>query len=144
MTRAVELRSTKGFAQTIVAGPHTFTADEPREAGGTDTGPGPYELLGAALGACTAMTLRMYADRKGWPLAGTLVTVTHDRVHAEDCRDCETKTGRIDRLVRTIVIDGPLEAEQIARLREIADKCPVHRTLTSEILIETSVQTGTP
>jgi putative redox protein len=81
----------------------------------------------------------MYADRKGWPLTGTTVTVTHDRVHAEDCRDCETKTGHVDRFVRTIVVQGPLDAKQIGQLREIADKCPVHRTLTHEIRIETGL-----
>jgi putative redox protein len=85
------------------------------------------------------MTLRMYADRKGWPLAGVTVQVEHDRLHAQDCAACETKQGKIDRLRRTLTLDGPLDDEQRARLVEIADRCPVHRTLESEIVVETSL-----
>jgi uncharacterized OsmC-like protein len=125
------------FPQLISAHGHHLRADEPVEVGGTDGGPGPYDFLLAGLGACTAMTVRMYAERKKWPLQNAHVTLRHAKIHAEDCADCETKTGMLDRIERVIRLDGPLDAEQKARLMEIADKCPVHRTLTSEIRIET-------
>ena len=112
-------------------------ADEPDKVGGSDSGPGPYDLLLAGLGACTAMTVRMYAERKKWPLENAHVTLRHAKIHAEDCAACETKAGKLDRIERVIRLDGPLDVEQKARLMEIADKCPVHRTLTSEIRIET-------
>ena len=129
----------RGFAQTIVAGTHQFVADEPLKVGGTDTGPGPYDLLLAALGACTSMTVAMYARRKGWPLETVTVSLSHSREHAGDCRDCETKEGLLDRIDRKIQVIGSLTAEQKQRLLEIADKCPVHRTLTSEIDIRTQI-----
>jgi putative redox protein len=125
------------FPQLISAHGHPLRADEPVEVGGTDSGPGPYDFLLAGLGACTAMTVRMYAERKKWPLENAHVTLSHAKIHAEDCAECETKTGKLDRIERIIRLDGPLDAEQKARLMEIADKCPVHRTLTSEIRIET-------
>ncbi len=125
------------FPQLISAHGHLLRADEPVEAGGTDSGPGPYDFLLAGLGACTAMTLRLYAARKKWPLENAHVTLRHAKIHAEDCAECETKTGMLDRIERVVRLDGPLDAEQKARLMEIADKCPVHRTLTSEIRIET-------
>ncbi len=128
-----------GYAQEILAGAHVLTADEPVDQGGTNTGPNPYELLLAALGACTSMTLRMYASRKGWPLEGVEVFLRHDKIHAADCRNCESKEGRIDRIRRRIHLSGPLDAEQRSRLAEIADRCPVHRTLTSEMTIETEL-----
>jgi putative redox protein len=128
-----------GFAQNIVAGAHQLVADEPLKAGGTDTGPGPYDLLLAALGACTSMTLAMYARRKGWPLETVTVSLNHSREYAEDCRDCDTKVGLIDRINRNIQLSGPLTAEQKQRLLEIADKCPIHKTLTSEIAIRTQI-----
>jgi len=124
-----------GFAQEIRAGSQRFRADEPRDAGGTDLGPNPYDLLLAALGACTSMTLRMYADRKALPLAGTSVRLRHSRIHAADCAECETKEGRVDLIEREIELAGALSAEQRQRLLEIADRCPVHRTLTGEIAI---------
>jgi len=132
----------RGFATYVTAGGHALRADEPVAAGGTDSGPGPYDLLLAALGACTGMTLRLYADRKGWPLERVEVKLHHDRIHAADCADCETRVGLVDRIEREITLHGPLGDEQRARLLEIADKCPVHRTLTSEIRIETRLAAG--
>ena len=125
------------FANDVVIGSHRLRADEPREAGGDDTGPSPYGYLAAALGACTSMTLRMYADRKQWPLERVSVTVAHDRIHAADCEECETKTGRIDRFDRTLRFSGPLSAEQRQRLIEIADRCPVHQTLHGPVQVRT-------
>uniref|UniRef100_Q07QZ8 OsmC family protein n=1 Tax=Rhodopseudomonas palustris (strain BisA53) TaxID=316055 RepID=Q07QZ8_RHOP5 len=137
--RRVVVRETRNgkFQQSIALGPHRLVADEPLAAGGDDSGPGPYDLLLAALGACTAMTLRLYADRKALPLDLVTVTLAHSKVHAQDCAECETKAGLIDQLERVITLDGALDTEQRGKLMEIADKCPVHRTLTSEIRIVT-------
>jgi uncharacterized OsmC-like protein/fermentation-respiration switch protein FrsA (DUF1100 family) len=129
------------FEQEITAGTHRFLADEPVAAGGLDSGPGPYDFLLAALGACTSMTLRLYADRKQLPLLRTRVRLRHSRIYAADCAECETKEGMLDRIERVIGFDGELDAEQRKRLIEIADKCPVHRSLTSEIDIRTSEDT---
>ena len=131
-----ETRTSK-LQQSIALGPHHLTADEPVSVGGQDSGPGPYDLLLAALGACTSMTMRLYADRKFLPLDRITVTLRHSKIHAEDCAECETKVGLIDQLEREIHMDGALDDEQRKRLMEIADKCPVHRTLTSEIRIVT-------
>jgi putative redox protein len=133
----VEDRNIGPFAETIRSGPHVLAADEPVASGGTDTGPSPYDYLLAGLGACTAMTLRMYARQKNWPLRKVRVWLKHDKIHATDCADCETKDGKIDEIVRQIELDGPLDDEQRQRLLQIADRCPVHRTLTSEIKIRT-------
>jgi uncharacterized OsmC-like protein len=136
--RSVVVRgSAEGFAQEIHAGPHRFHADEPATAGGTDTGPSPYDLLLAALGACTSMTVAMYARRKAWPLEEVTVHLRHSKIHAADCAECETKEGMLDRIERDIYFVGPLTDEQRGKLLEIANKCPVHRTLTSEINILT-------
>jgi uncharacterized OsmC-like protein len=128
------------FGQRVRVGRHLFAADEP-EPTGKDSGPSPYDLLLAGLGACTSMTLRMYADRKQWPLENAAVSLRHSRVHARDCDDCVTKTGHLDRIERTIHLVGDLDAEQRARLGEIADRCPVHRTLHGEVLVDTTVTT---
>jgi len=128
------------FQQEVTVGAHRFLADEPREVGGLDSGPGPYDLLLAGLGACTAMTLRLYAERKSLALERVTVRLNHSRIHAADCADCETKEGMLDRIERAITLRGTLDAEQRRRLLEIADKCPVHRTLTSEIDIRTVEQ----
>jgi uncharacterized OsmC-like protein/alpha-beta hydrolase superfamily lysophospholipase len=125
------------FQQEVAVGKHRLLADEPAAAGGRDTGPGPYDLLLAALGACTSMTIRLYADRKQIPLARTLVRLRHGKIYAADCADCETKEGKIDHIDREISFEGVLDAATRARLLEIADKCPVHRTLTSEVDIRT-------
>lgn len=124
------------FRQRIHARAHTLIADEPARYGGTDKGPAPYDLLLSALGACTAMTIRLYADRKGWPLEAIAIGLRHDKIHAEDCADCEEHPRKIDRIERRIVLSGPLDHAQKARLMEIADKCPVHRSLSGSILIE--------
>jgi uncharacterized OsmC-like protein/pimeloyl-ACP methyl ester carboxylesterase len=138
--RKVVVRETGNgkFQQTVSVGPHQLVADEPIAAGGDDSGPGPYDYLLAGLGACTSMTMRMYADRKSLPLERVTVTLNHSKVHAADCAECETKVGMLDRIERVISIEGALDAEQRKKLMEIADKCPVHRTLTSEIRIVTS------
>jgi uncharacterized OsmC-like protein len=136
--RSVIVRgSAAGFAQEIYSGPHRLHADEPSSAGGTDTGPSPYDLLLAALGACTSMTVAMYARRKAWPLEEVTVHLRHSKIHAADCAECETKEGMLDRIERDIHFIGPLTEEQRSKLLEIANKCPVHRTLTSEIDIVT-------
>jgi len=124
------------LTQEVIAGPHGFLSDEPPSLGGTDEGPTPYDLLLAALGSCTAITLRLYAKRKGWPLMNVTVALTHDRVHLTDCEGCEEKPMKVERIRRVIALDGPLDAEQRARLMEIADKCPVHRTLEAEVRVE--------
>jgi putative redox protein len=131
--------SAAGFAQEIHAGPHRLHADEPVSAGGTDTGASPYDLLLAALGACTSMTVAMYARRKAWPLEEITVHLRHSKIHAADCAECETKEGMLDRIERDIHFAGSLTEEQRSKLLEIANKCPVHRTLTSEIDIRTRV-----
>ncbi len=126
------------FANEIQAGPHALHAGEPASMGGDDSGPTPYDLLLSGLGACTSMTLRMYAERKQWPLERVTVTLTHDKIHASDCGDCETKDGKLDRIARIVRIEGDaLDDAQRAKLLEIADKCPVHRTLHGEVLVET-------
>ncbi len=126
-----------GFLQDVVAGSNHILADEPKSVGGTDLGLTPYQLVGAGLGACTSMTIRMYARRKGWPLTGVSVDVTHDKIHAADCEACETAAGKVDVFHRAIRLSGDLSDEERARCMEIADKCPVHRTLESEIKVET-------
>jgi len=131
-----------GFLNTVWAGAHQLVADEPENLGGTDRGPNSYEYLMAALGACTSMTLRMYADRKGWPLEGIRVRLAHGKIHAKDCGDCETKEGRIDRITRDIEVLGALDDAQRARLLEIADRCPVHRTLHAEVKVLSTLEQG--
>jgi uncharacterized OsmC-like protein/alpha/beta superfamily hydrolase len=123
------------FSQTIAAGHHTLRSDEPAAMGGGDTGPTPYDLLLASLGACTSMTLRMYASHKNLPLERVAVRLRHDKRHAADCADCETRVGKIDFIEREIELEGELSDAQRTRLLEIADRCPVHRTLQSEIKI---------
>ena len=130
----------RGYQTEIVASGHRLLADEPIAVGGSDTGPTPYDYLLAALGACTSMTLRMYADRKGLALESIVVRLKHQKIHAEDCRSCETKSGKIDTIEREIELQGPLDQEQRQRLLEIADRCPVHRTLRSEIIVNSKLK----
>ena len=121
--------------QVMIGGGHHLVADEPEDYGGGDRGPTPYDLLLAALGTCTNMTLRMYAERKKWPLEGVDTVLRHEKIHAKDCEECETKEGKVDRIEREIELQGELDEAQLDRLMEIADRCPVHRTLTSETVI---------
>ncbi|MPY79304.1 MAG: alpha/beta fold hydrolase [Actinophytocola sp.] len=129
------------YGQRIKAGGHALTADEP-EPLGANSGPSPYDLLLAALGACTSMTVRMYADRKQWPLDDVHVALRHAKIHAEDCAHCDTRTGMIDQIERRITLTGGLDDDQRAKLLEIADKCPVHRTLHAEVDVQTSEARG--
>lgn len=128
------------YMNHVVVGRHHFYADEPVEVGGNGAGPDPYALVAAALGACTSMTLRMYAERKGWPLERVQVRVNHDKIHAGDCAHCEQEEGKIDKLTRAIKVEGDLDDDQRRRLLEIADRCPVHATLCRENVIETSLE----
>ena len=129
-----------GFQTQIIANDHHLIADEPIAAGGANTGPTPYEFLVAGLGACTSMTIRMYADRKNWPVEGVVVRLKHRKVHREDCQDCEVKNRKLDLIEREVELLGPLDKQQRDRLWEIADRCPVHRTLRSKTLIETRLK----
>jgi putative redox protein len=129
--------SATGFAQKITVGTHQLLADEPVALGGTDTGPDPYALLASALGACKSMTMALYARRKQWPLDSVTVRLRHSRIHAADCEDCESKDGMLDRIECDVGLHGMLTDEQRGRLLEIANMCPVHKTLTSGIDIRT-------
>jgi len=126
------------YGQRITVGGHQLVADEPTAVGGADSGPTPYDLLLAGLGACTAITVRMYAERQGWPLRHITVRLRHRRIHATDCAGCETTIGQLDHIEREMQFDGELTDKQRARLLDIAERCPVHRTLHSEVLISTT------
>ena len=138
MVEVEETRSGR-FTNVMRDGRHVITADEPAEVGGNDAGPGPYELLLMSLGACTSMTLRMYAELKKLPLERVRVQLSHRKIHAQDCVECETREGKLDEITRVITLEGALSEELRKRMLEIADKCPVHRTLTSEIRILSSL-----
>jgi putative redox protein len=141
---SVVVRSESGLRQEVTTGRHTLVADEPQSAGGTDAGPDPYALLLAALGACTAMTLRLYATRKQWPLGEIRVELSHARDYAEDCAGCDRQETRVERITRSIVLWGPLDAAQVARLAEIARRCPVHKTLTGGVQVSDEVSIQPP
>lgn len=127
------------FTQKIIIGSHVLIADEPIINGGKDTGPSPYDFLLAALGSCTSMTLRMYAKLKKFPLEQVIVRLKHEKIHVEDCIGCENNSSKIDHIERLIELEGTLTQEQRTQLLEIANKCPVHRTLTSKIIITTKL-----
>src|SRR5260370_25887557 len=140
MSRVVKLLGgASGLRKAIWVGTHHLLADEPETSGGSDDGPEPYELLLSALGSCTNMTLRMYADRKNWPLKEIRVALTHSKNYANDCVHCEQPTAMLDRIERRITLIGELSAEQRQRLLEIANLCPVHKSLTSRIEIQTEL-----
>jgi uncharacterized OsmC-like protein len=128
-----------GFRTDVEVGGHHLVVDEPTAVGGADDGPTPYEMLLAGLGACTAMTLRIYADRRKWPLERARISLRHRKVHAQDCVDCETKPAKMDVVDRIITLDGALTEEQRAKLLEIAERCPVQQTLGSKIQVNTTI-----
>jgi putative redox protein len=132
----IVVRSQAGLAQGIDIRGHHLTADEPKDQGGADAGPNPYELLLSALGTCTAITVRMYAQRKGWPLESIEVALKHQRIHAQDCADCETRDGYLDQITKEISLHGTLDADQRQRLMDVSERCPVQMTLTREVRIE--------
>lgn len=131
----VEETLTGRYMQSVRSGRHAFNADEPVAAGGNDAGPGPYEYLLMSLGACTSMTVRMYAELKKLPLKRVRVRLSHRKIHAKDCLDCATQDGKVDEITREIVLEGDLTDDQRGRLLEIANRCPVNRTLTAEIKV---------
>ncbi len=135
----VEETLTGRYSQDMRSGRHVLVADEPESVGGNDTGPGPYEYLLMGLGACTSMTIRMYAERKQLPLKRVKVRLGHQKIHADDCSDCETREGKVDEITREIFLEGDLSDEQQQKLLEIANRCPVHRTLTSEIKVRSKL-----
>jgi putative redox protein len=132
----------KNYQVNIIANGHKFTADEPERKGGDDQGPNPYDLLLASLAACKVITVHMYAKRKGWPVERVNISMTHQKINAADCDDCDSESGKVDEICCAISFEGDLDDEQRQRLAEIADRCPVHRTLTSETKIRTSLQNG--
>jgi putative redox protein len=127
------------YIQNISVGPHAFPADEPVEVGGNDAGPNLYELLMAALGACASITVRMYTERKLWPLQGVHLGLSYSRVDAEDCTECDTEVRMVDQMEMEISFIGDLSEDQRTRLMEIANKCPVHRTLSSQVQIRSRI-----
>lgn len=135
----VEETLTGKYTQNMRSGRHVLIADEPESAGGNDAGPGPYEYLLMGLGACTSMTIRMYAERKQLPLERVRVRLSHRKVHAQDCLDCETREGKVDEITREITLEGRLSGEQRRKLLDIANRCPVHRTLTSGIKVRSKL-----
>jgi len=140
MARAVTvIGGSSSLRQVISVGRHQLFADEPKASGGHDEGPDPYELLLSALGSCTNMTLGMYADRKGWPLKEIRIVLTHSKNYAQDCGNCEEPAAMLDRIVRRITLIGELSAEQRQKLLVIANLCPVHRSLTSRIVVQTEL-----
>jgi putative redox protein len=132
-----------GFRTRVVSDGFPLVADEPESVGGSGTGPSPYDYLLTALGSCTAMTLRMYADRKGWPLEAVTVRLSHRKVHARDCAECESPGGYVDRIERDIEVAGDLDEAQRTRLGEIADRCPVHKTLRGEVVVNSTIAAAT-
>lgn len=137
MSRTVIAKGASGLRQTVIVGSHHFHGDEAKDVGGTDEGPNPHEYLLAALGTCTNMTVRIYANCKRWPLRGVRTTLSHEKSHTADCEHCEQPTAMVDRIEMQITFLGELSEEQRNRLLQIADRCPVHRTLISKVVIHT-------
>jgi putative redox protein len=133
----------EGFTTDVVAGRHRMIADEPISVGGQNLGPSPYDLLLASVGTCTAMTLRMYANRKKWNLEEVEVHLSHSREHIKDCEECETSESKIDVIKKEIKVSGDLDAEQVNRLLEISARCPVHRTISGKVHFESEIQSNT-
>lgn len=144
MSRTVIVKGFSGLRQAVTVGPHQLLADEVQDVGGNDAGPDPYEYLLVALGTCTNMTLRMYADRKRWPLREVQTALFHAKSYAADCENCEHPSAMVDRVERQIVLVGELSDEQRNRLMLIADRCPVHRTLSSKIVIHSALVDAAP
>lgn len=143
MARILSLRDGRSrYVQSISVGPHVLQADEPVNAGGNDAGPNPYELLLAALGSCASITVRMYAERKQWPLEGVHAELSWTRIHAEDCAGCDSNLQLVDGIEMELAFFGDLSEGQRLRLLEIANRCPVHRTLSSEVPIRTRAAVG--
>ncbi|MFO7799505.1 MAG: OsmC family protein [Rhodohalobacter sp.] len=130
----------ENYKTVMTAGRHELISDEPKSAGGQDTGPDPYDYLLMSLGSCTVITLKMYADRKNWPLEDIYVEMLHHKSHAEDCKDCDDPKAKIDKIEKAIIIKGDLTEKQLQRLMEISKKCPVHRTLLNDIDIDTEIE----
>lgn len=140
MQTVIVRESGKGkFTQEVIIGNHILIADEPLANGGNDLGPSPYDFLLTALGACTSMTIRMYANLKKMPLTGISVSLSHEKIYAQDCENCEKSGAKMDHIIRKIELTGTLTQEQRDRLLDIANKCPVHRTLTSIVSITTEL-----
>jgi len=136
----VVVSSCDGFRQEVWAGEHTLVVDEPTALGGGGSGLNPYELILAALGACTSMTIRLYAQRKAWPLEHVEVRLHHSRIHAQDCADCLKQEGYLDHVEKEIVVGGPLTEAQVARLGEIAERCPVNVTLHAAVRTKQTIR----
>ena len=130
--KEVVVKHIKNYQQEAKTSQHTIIIDEAKDVGGDGKGPDPYDLLLSALGACTSMTIMMYARRKGWPLEGVQVTLHHEKIHASDCEECVTEEGKLDQITKTIFLKGDLSQEQRERLLEIAERCPVNKTITTE------------
>lgn len=130
--KEVVVKFVKNYQQEAKTDQHTIIIDEAKDVGGDGRGPDPYDLLLAALGGCTSMTIMMYARRKEWPLEGVQVTLNHEKIHANDCDECITEEGKLDQITKTIFLKGDLTKEQRERILEIADRCPVNKTLTTE------------
>ena len=142
---SIVAKSIENFQVEIRTENHIIRADEPIAVGGDDTGPNPYDLLLSSLAACKIITVQMYARRKGWPLAGIELSISTDKIHAKDCEDCESDpNARVDIINTEIKFLGDLDKEQITRLKDISEKCPVHRTIHSEVSIETTLKTLLP
>lgn len=130
----------QNYKTVMTAGPHELIADEPEDVGGKDEGPDPYDYLLMALGSCSVITMKMYANRKEWPVEDIYIEMRHNKTHAEDCEDCDDPKARIDKIEKDIIVEGDLSEEQLERLLEISKKCPVHKTLLSDVEIVSTVE----